>query len=239
MAAGMERGSSSTRSLPDLGDALRRLRGRCLRLGRDARSDPANWSRWSAAIEDRNRLLDQIARVLPTTIEDVVVRYEAIAMELIDEDVILDAAARRRVIALRRDLARLAARARQSREAICRTSSIIVYEMPRATRLDALDVERPDFRPSPMEIGIAAYFKARPAARSSRHGHSRLSQLPRRGTSYRSANSYGWSVIASAAAPYSLRRSEYLSEYAIDFIEVLPRPPVNHPIERVEAHSTP
>lgn len=83
---------------------LQRFRKTCQRLERGRRKGTVPWEPWSQAVEQRNALFATIARIPITTIEDIVARYEAVAMELIDDDLILDSAARRRVFALRRDL---------------------------------------------------------------------------------------------------------------------------------------
>lgn len=97
-------------TLPELGSQLRRLRSRCRRLKREAertQGGPA-WAQWSKAVDERDAHFARIARLPVLTLVDVAARFEAVAMELIDGDLILDDAARRRVMTLRGDLRRLA-----------------------------------------------------------------------------------------------------------------------------------
>lgn len=86
---------------------LRRLRTRCQKLERGWEQGTVTNERWSRAVQQRNQLFATITRLPISTLEDVVARYEAVAMELIDDDLILDELARRRVVTLRRDLRRL------------------------------------------------------------------------------------------------------------------------------------
>ena len=88
---------------------LHRLRRRCQKLRRLTTGNlgsPA-WTRWSEAVDELDALFVEIARMPIRTIADAAVRYEAVAMELADGDLILDNAALRRVEALRRDLRKL------------------------------------------------------------------------------------------------------------------------------------
>lgn len=110
MAGPILKAESTDRTLAELGADLRRLRRRCQKLKRSGQGDtngPA-WARWSQAVDEQEAFFARIARIPIVTLEDVAVRYETVAMELIDGDLILDEAARRRVAALNRDLQQLA-----------------------------------------------------------------------------------------------------------------------------------
>jgi hypothetical protein len=89
---------------------LRRLHRRCQQLKGQSATDPggAIWARWSKAVEELEALCVEISTMPIVTLVDVAVRYEALAIELIDGDLILDEAVRRRVVRLRRDVRGLA-----------------------------------------------------------------------------------------------------------------------------------
>ena len=65
------------------------------------------WQTWSDACADLARLCARIAHVSPTTIQGIAIRYEALAVGLLDEDVVMDQAIRRQAALLRRSLARM------------------------------------------------------------------------------------------------------------------------------------
>ena len=62
------------------------------------------WQMWSDASADLARLCERIALVPPTTIQGIAIRYEALAVGLLDEDVVLDQAIRQQAALLRRSL---------------------------------------------------------------------------------------------------------------------------------------
>ena len=67
-----------------------------------------NWRTWSDACSALADLCEQIARVHPTTLQGVAIRFEAFAVGLLDDDAIVDEAVRRQAAMLRTSLARLA-----------------------------------------------------------------------------------------------------------------------------------
>lgn len=67
-----------------------------------------NWRKWSDACSALAELCEQIAGVHPTTLQGVAIRFEALAVGLLDDDVIADEAIRRQAALLRISLARLA-----------------------------------------------------------------------------------------------------------------------------------
>jgi hypothetical protein len=91
--------------LSELGCELDQLRRKCRRLRRRADQD---WTSWSAAVDETNRLARRISRVTPQTLPDLLVRYEALTWLVIGgDDVIMDAGARAVFIAFGRALRRL------------------------------------------------------------------------------------------------------------------------------------
>lgn len=67
-----------------------------------------NWRAWSDACSALAELCKQIARVHPTTLHGVAIRFEALAVGLLDDDTIMDESIRRQAAMLRISLARLA-----------------------------------------------------------------------------------------------------------------------------------
>lgn len=67
-----------------------------------------NWRAWSDACSALAELCEQIAGVHPTTLHGVAIRFEALAVGLLDDDVIVDESIRRQAALLRISLARLA-----------------------------------------------------------------------------------------------------------------------------------
>lgn len=65
------------------------------------------WQMWSDACADLARLCERIALVPPTTIQGIAIRYEALAVGLLDDDVVMDQAIRRQAALLRQSLARM------------------------------------------------------------------------------------------------------------------------------------
>ena len=97
-----------------LGAKLDRLRRRVKRLSREIRpgGDPILWSRWSRAVSECVELCEQIAELPVTDLAGLALRYRALLWELIEDDLLLDHAARRRAIAFGRDLEALASRSK-------------------------------------------------------------------------------------------------------------------------------
>jgi hypothetical protein len=89
------------------------LRRRVKRLGRRVQpgGDTILWSRWSRAVAECAELCEQIAKSPMRHLSGLAVRYRALLWELVEDDVILDRAVRRRVMAFGRDLDALAKRA--------------------------------------------------------------------------------------------------------------------------------
>ena len=96
-----------------LGAQLDRLRRRVKRLGRQVQpgGDTILWSRWSRAVSECAELCEQVAKLPVKDLVGLAVRYRALLWELVEDDVILDRAVRRRATAFRRDLDALAKRA--------------------------------------------------------------------------------------------------------------------------------
>ena len=69
----------------------------------------AAWARWSASADDIAVLIDRIARHPARSIDDMLVKYEALQWSLLDDGALFDTAVRRQVVAFRRDLVALAA----------------------------------------------------------------------------------------------------------------------------------
>ncbi len=81
---------------------VRRLHGHLQQHGTDRA-----WRAWSDACSALAALCEQIARVHPTTLQGVAIHFEALAVGLLDDDVIADEAIRRQAAMLRISLARL------------------------------------------------------------------------------------------------------------------------------------
>ena len=96
-----------------LGAQLDRLRRRVKRLSKHAQpgGDTILWSRWSRAVSECAELCEQIAKMRVKDLAGLAVRYRALLWELVEDDLILDRAVRRRAIAFGRDLEALAKRA--------------------------------------------------------------------------------------------------------------------------------
>ena len=71
----------------------------------------AVWARWSASADEIAALIDRIARHPARSIDDMLVKYEALQWSLLDDGTVFDTAVRRHVVAFRRDLVALAASA--------------------------------------------------------------------------------------------------------------------------------
>ena len=65
------------------------------------------WQQWSDACANLAQLCERIAKHPATTIEGIAIRYEALSVGLLDDDVIMDEVIRRQAAALRRSLARM------------------------------------------------------------------------------------------------------------------------------------
>lgn len=65
------------------------------------------WTAWSDACADLERLCERISRMPATTIQGIAIRYEALAVGLLDDDVIMDETIRRQAVLLRRSLAKM------------------------------------------------------------------------------------------------------------------------------------
>ena len=82
---------------------------RCQRLRKHAhRGENGEWRRWSIAVDEQAKLLERIARASAHDLGGVLVKVQAVVWELLDDDIVLDEGARRRVAALGRELRRLA-----------------------------------------------------------------------------------------------------------------------------------
>ena len=68
----------------------------------------AAWARWSASADELAVLIDRIARHPARSIDDMLVKYEALQWSLLDDGALFDRAVRRQVVAFRRDLVALA-----------------------------------------------------------------------------------------------------------------------------------
>jgi len=65
------------------------------------------WRAWSDACSDLAELCERIVGVHPTTLQGVAILFEALAVGLLDDDVIMDEAVRRQAALLRLSLARM------------------------------------------------------------------------------------------------------------------------------------
>lgn len=68
----------------------------------------AAWARWSSTSNEVAQLADRIARYPARSIDDMLVKYEALQWSLLDDGAVFDTAVRRQVIAFQRDLVALA-----------------------------------------------------------------------------------------------------------------------------------
>jgi hypothetical protein len=93
--------SDDTRLLT-LGTQLDRLprRVRRLRAKVGPGGDPTAWSRWSRAVSECAALLEQIAKEPAASLAGLAVKYRALLWQLVEDDVILDRAVRRRAVRL-------------------------------------------------------------------------------------------------------------------------------------------
>lgn len=85
----------------------RKRRARILHQQWRQRNTDHAWQMWSDACADLAQLCERIALVSPTTIQGIAIRYEALAVGLLDEDVVMDQAIRRQAALLRRSLAHM------------------------------------------------------------------------------------------------------------------------------------
>jgi branched-subunit amino acid aminotransferase/4-amino-4-deoxychorismate lyase len=93
--------------LLELGRDLERLRRRCRRLHLQKQE---RWAQWSAAIAETTALARKISRLAPTSLEGLLVRYNAVAwMALEADDVIVDRRARLALVSLGRAMRQLSA----------------------------------------------------------------------------------------------------------------------------------
>ena len=96
-------------ALSAMGVELQRLRRRCQRLRKRADGgEQGEWTRWSRAVDGQAELLERIARSPAHGLDGVLVKVQAIVWELLDDDIVLDEGARRRVASVGRELRRLA-----------------------------------------------------------------------------------------------------------------------------------
>ena len=95
-----------SRGLPSVG------RGKRHNAARDALRDEVGyhtaWARWSASVDEIAALIDRIARHRARSIDDMIVKYEALQWSLLDDGALFDRMARRQVVAFRQDLVALA-----------------------------------------------------------------------------------------------------------------------------------
>ena len=66
------------------------------------------WARWSASADEIAALIDRIGRHPARSIDDIIIKYDALQWSLLDDGAMFDTAVRRQVIAFRRDLVALA-----------------------------------------------------------------------------------------------------------------------------------
>ena len=96
-------------ALSAMGIELQRLRRRCQRLRKRADGgEQGEWTRWSRAVDEQANLLERIASIPVHGLDGVLVKVQAIVWELLDDDIVLDEGARRRVASVGRELRRLA-----------------------------------------------------------------------------------------------------------------------------------
>lgn len=107
-AAPVQQGSDD--DLITLGLHLQQLGRRVRTLHRQMQStdNTDTWQRWSDAHAHLSGLCDRIARTPATTLAGLAVRYEALAICLLDDDVLMDEDIRRQVLAFQRDIRQLA-----------------------------------------------------------------------------------------------------------------------------------
>jgi hypothetical protein len=109
-AAAQPAPQQNTDDIHALGAKLARIRRRVKRLNRLAQpgGDTILWSRWSRAVGECADLCDQIAKSPVSDLAGLAIKYKALLWELVEDDLILDLAVRRRAIAFGRELERLA-----------------------------------------------------------------------------------------------------------------------------------
>ena len=109
----------SRNDLTSLSRDLRRSRAQAARLWRiyqaiDEHLDPSASTlahgAWSAAVDDTLKIVDAISRKQATSVDEVVVQFDAIWWWVVEDDGILDSAARRWLRRFRRSLRGLAAK---------------------------------------------------------------------------------------------------------------------------------
>lgn len=97
------------RELVSLGLQLERRKRRVRNLHRRLQLQGTThaWQEWSDACSELAQLCERIALVPAVTVQGIAIRYEALAVGLLDEDVIMDEAVRRQAATLRRALAHM------------------------------------------------------------------------------------------------------------------------------------
>ena len=66
------------------------------------------WACWSASVDQIAALIDRIVRHPAHSIDDMLVKFEALQWSLLDDGAVFDTAVRRQVVAFRRDLVAMA-----------------------------------------------------------------------------------------------------------------------------------
>jgi hypothetical protein len=85
----------------------RKRRARILYQQWRRRNTDHAWQTWSDACADLAQLCERIALVPATTIQGIAIRYEALAVGLLDDDIVMDQAIRQQAALLRQSLARM------------------------------------------------------------------------------------------------------------------------------------